>query len=161
MTICLTTGAVCSDDKTVHFSYFTFLWFLLITWCWINTFKRCYHCGLQSTLSLSDSIAFRLTYSLKNARALAPQIHTVYNSTQLSMVPFWFSNLHKKTTVHIMFNILVSAFFCFTMIQSALRIFSFFSLREWNWQMIKCIFMANAQKHTCTSATGIWVKKYI
>ena len=53
----------------------------------------------------------------------------------------------------------------FTMIQSALGFsFSFLSflLREWNWQMTKMhLFLANAQEHKCTSATGIWFKKKI
>lgn len=152
--------------------FFFYFGFLLITWCWINTFKRCYRCALHSPLlafwehSLPvDWQGLRPTnLQSQNAPELAPQIHTVYSRTQLSMVPFWFSNLHKKptVTVHIMFIILVSAYGMFLFYYDSIctRIFfSFFSLREWNWQMTKCIFLANAQEHKCTSATEFWGKK--
>ncbi len=110
MTICLTNGAVCSDDKTVHFLLLLliFLWFLLLTWCWINAFKRCY-----TTVDHSPHFGFlraepsgrlkgpmpHTNLQSQNAPELAPQIHTVYSWTQLSMVPLWFSNLLKITTV--------------------------------------------------------------
>lgn len=151
---------------------------MLITWCWKNTSKRCYRCGLQSPpFWLPESIAFWLTWQnmhpanlqTQHAQELAPRIHTVYSRTQLSMVPLWFSDLHKRTTtVTLLFICLLqwfqhTVYFNFIMIQSALGFcFLLFSLKEWNWQIIKCIFSANAQEHKCPSATGIWIlKKYI
>lgn len=113
------------------------IWFLLITWCWII--------HLKGATSVAHSPHFGFLWAKpsgwlcttnsqsQNAPELAPQIHTVYSRTQLSMVPLWFSNLHKKTkkttqhsTFLIMFIILVSAYSIFILlIHSALGFFFF------------------------------------
>lgn len=120
------------------------IWFLLITWCWII--------HLKGATSVAHSPHFGFLWAKpsgwlcttnsqsQNAPELAPQIHTVYSRTQLSMVPLWFSNLHKKktkTTQHstflIMFIILVSAYSIFILlIHSALGFFFFFLSFLWD-----------------------------
>lgn len=151
--------------RCIFFFYFWF--YLLITWCWINTFKRCYHCALHSPLlafwehSLPvDWKGLRPTnLQSQNAPELAPQIHTVYSRTQLSMVPFWFSKLHKKPTVTLLFIWCLlywfqhTVCFCFTMIQSALGFFFFLSFLRENetgrWQNASFGKRTGAQMYFC------------
>lgn len=143
---------------------------MFLTWCWINTFKRCYHCGLQSPLfgfSLPVDWESLHTTNLQSQNALqpAPQIHTVYSRTQLSVVPFWFPSLHKKTkqnnsysTAHMMFILLGSAYSIYLFYYDSVctRISFLWQNENGRWQ--KCISLANTQEHKCTSATGIWIK---
>lgn len=84
------------------------IWFLLITWCWIIHLKGATsvaHSPHFGFLRAKPSGWLCTTNSQsQNAPELAPQILTVYSRTQLSMVPLWFSNLHKKTTTTLYFS---------------------------------------------------------
>lgn len=153
------------------FNFYSFFTFLFITWCWINTFKKVLPLWTKSplfgfSLPVDWEILHTTNVQSQNALQPAPQIHTVYSRTQLSVVPFWFPSLHKKktkkpnsySTAHIRFILLGSAYGTFLFYYNSVctRIFSFRT--EWKWQMTKCIFLANTQEHKCTSANGIWVK---
>lgn len=149
--------------------------FLLITWCWINTFKGCYHCGLQSIFWLSESIAFRLTDRAcsptdfvvsKCSRASTSNPHSLQQNSTLNGATLIFQSAQNNisySTFHIMFIILVSAYSMLLFDSDSICTRTFLSFLWENetgrWQ--KCIFLAKAQEHKCTSATGIWVKKKI
>lgn len=120
------------------------LWFLLRTWCWINAFKRCYHCGPQSTFWLSESIAFRLTEGLvpnklavsKCSRASTSNPHSLQQNSTLNGAILIFQTAQKTnsySTFHILFIILVSAYSMFLFYYDSIctRIFfSFFLFSE-------------------------------
>lgn len=174
MTICLAVGAVCPDDKTVHFLLFLWLlWFLVITWCWINTFIRCYHCGLQSPFFgflrawpsgwLREPALHKLAVSkmLKSKHLKSTQFTAELNS-QWCHLDF---PICTKTTVTLLFICLLYWFqhtLCFSFYYDSIctRIFfSFFFSERMKLADDKRHLLANAQEHKCTSATGIWVKK--
>lgn len=120
MTIFLPIGAVCPDDKMVHFLLFAFDPYLIFVNNLVlnNTFKRCYQCGPQSTFGLSESKAFRLTVHHKLAvskcsRTSTSNPHSLQQNSTLNGATLIFKSTQRKkqhSTFLIMFIILVSAY---------------------------------------------------
>lgn len=116
--------------------------FLLKTWCWINTFKRCYLCGLQSPLLafwehglpgwLREPALHKLAIS-KCSRASTSNPHSLQQNSTLNGAILIFQpaqNSKSYYSVH-MFIIVVLTYsmFLFFFDSICTRIFLFFSER--------------------------------
>lgn len=170
LTICLPVGAVRSDDKMVHFLLLLaiLIWFYVNNLVLNNTLNRCYQCEPQSTFGFLRAKPSGWLYLTNlqslNAPELAPQIHTVYSRTQLSMVPLWFSNTHKRQQLHYFsYNVLLLYWFQHTVFyltySFCTRIYSFPLFEKVKLSDEKNYILANEQEHKRTSAAGVLGKK--